>query len=105
MAPAPTPGSTAGSSTPSGPRLTPAARRGYGLGSVATGSFGTVPGLLLLPYLTDRLRVTAGAGSPGRRGWPPGPSSGPRPGTPSSPRSPPASATAPPTPPDAAGRS
>jgi GPH family glycoside/pentoside/hexuronide:cation symporter len=39
--------------------LTPAARRGYGLGSVATGSFGTVPGLLLLPYLTDRLGVPA----------------------------------------------
>ncbi len=35
-------------------------RRGYGLGSVATGSFGTVPGLLLLPYLTDRLGVAAG---------------------------------------------
>ncbi|MEO7071200.1 MAG: MFS transporter, partial [Nostocoides sp.] len=40
--------------------LTPATRRGYGLGSVATGSFGTVPGLLLLPYLTDRLGVSAG---------------------------------------------
>jgi len=40
--------------------LSPAARRGYGLGSVATGSFGTVPGLLLLPYLTDRLGVSAG---------------------------------------------
>ncbi len=40
--------------------LTPATRRGYGLGSVATGSFGTVPGLLLLPYLTDRLGVAAG---------------------------------------------
>ena len=40
--------------------LTPAARRGYGMGSVATGSFGTVPGLLLLPYLTDRLGVAAG---------------------------------------------
>jgi Na+/melibiose symporter-like transporter len=40
--------------------LSPAARRGYGLGSVATGSFGTVPGLLLLPYLTDRLGVAAG---------------------------------------------
>ena len=39
--------------------LTQAARRGYGLGSVATGSFGTVPGLLLLPYLTDRLGVPA----------------------------------------------
>lgn len=35
-------------------------RVGYGLGSVATGSFGTVPGLLLLPYLTDRLGVAAG---------------------------------------------
>ena len=40
--------------------LTPTARRGYGLGSVATGSFGTVPGLLLLPYLTDRLGIAAG---------------------------------------------
>jgi GPH family glycoside/pentoside/hexuronide:cation symporter len=40
--------------------LAPAVRRGYGLGSVATGSFGTVPGLLLLPYLTDRLGVAAG---------------------------------------------
>ncbi len=43
-----------------GGTLSPAARRGYGLGSVATGSFGTVPGLLLLPYLTDRLGITAG---------------------------------------------
>src|SRR6187399_234301 len=42
------------------PALPAAARRGYGLGSVATGSFGTVPGLLLLPYLTDRLGVAAG---------------------------------------------
>jgi Na+/melibiose symporter-like transporter len=40
--------------------LDPAARRGYGLGSVATGSFATVPGLLLLPYLTDRLGIAAG---------------------------------------------
>jgi Na+/melibiose symporter-like transporter len=40
--------------------LQPGIRRGYGLGSVATGSFGTVPGLLLLPYLTDRLGVAAG---------------------------------------------
>jgi len=39
--------------------LDPATRRGYGLGSVATGAFGTVPGLLLLPYLTDRLGVAA----------------------------------------------
>lgn len=34
--------------------------RGYAAGSVATGAFGTVPGLLLLPYLTDRLGVAAG---------------------------------------------
>lgn len=38
-------------------RLPRRVERGYGLGSVATGSFGTVPGLLLLPYLTDRLGV------------------------------------------------
>ena len=53
-------------STPSTTRLTPAARRGYGLGSVATGSFGTVPGLLLLPYLTDRLGRRRRAGRPRR---------------------------------------
>lgn len=34
-------------------------RVGYGLGSVATGAFGTVPGLMLLPYLTDTLGVAA----------------------------------------------
>ncbi|GAA2573893.1 MFS transporter [Winogradskya consettensis] len=34
---------------------------GYALGSLVTGSFGTVPGLLLLPYLTDTLGVAAGA--------------------------------------------
>ena len=39
--------------------LPAAVRRGYGLGSVATGAFGTVPGLLLLPYLTDRIGITA----------------------------------------------
>lgn len=32
-------------------------RLGYGAGSVATGTFGTVPGLMLLPYLTDTLGV------------------------------------------------
>jgi GPH family glycoside/pentoside/hexuronide:cation symporter len=32
---------------------------GYGSGSVATGAFGTVPGLMLLPYLTDSLGVAA----------------------------------------------
>ncbi|PJJ53673.1 Na+/melibiose symporter-like transporter [Mumia flava] len=40
--------------------LSPTVRRGYALGSVATGTFGTVPGLLLLPYLTDTLGVAAG---------------------------------------------
>lgn len=39
--------------------LTPRVRRGYALGSVATGTFGTVPGLLLLPYLTDSLGIAA----------------------------------------------
>ncbi len=42
------------------PPLTRGAVRGYALGSVATGAFGTVPGLLLLPYLTDRLGIAAG---------------------------------------------
>jgi Na+/melibiose symporter-like transporter len=35
-------------------------RFGYSLGSLVTGAFGTVPGLLLLPYLTDSLGVRAG---------------------------------------------
>src|SRR3954469_6151066 len=34
-------------------------RLGYGSGSVATGAFGTVPGLMLLPYLTDSLGIAA----------------------------------------------
>lgn len=33
---------------------------GYSLGSLATGTFGTVPGLLLLYFLTDTLGVAAG---------------------------------------------
>src|SRR5215218_8633990 len=33
---------------------------GYSVGSLVTGAFGTVPGLLLLPYLTDTLGVAAG---------------------------------------------
>jgi glycoside/pentoside/hexuronide:cation symporter, GPH family len=33
---------------------------GYALGSLVPGAFGTVPGLLLLPYLTDTLGVAAG---------------------------------------------
>jgi glycoside/pentoside/hexuronide:cation symporter, GPH family len=32
-------------------------RLGYSLGSFTTGAFGTVPGLLLLPYLTDTMAV------------------------------------------------
>jgi len=35
-------------------------RAGYALGSLVTGAFGTVPGLLLLPYLTDTLGIAAG---------------------------------------------
>src|SRR5205809_6677895 len=34
-------------------------RAGYSFGSLVTGAFGTVPGLLLLPYLTDTLAVPA----------------------------------------------
>ncbi|MFS3129017.1 MFS transporter [Nocardioides sp. Bht2] len=39
--------------------LTPGIRFGYATGSVATGAFGTVPGLMLLPFLTDSLGVAA----------------------------------------------
>lgn len=41
-------------------RLHARVRIGHGLGSFATGTFGTVPGLLLLYYLTDILGVAAG---------------------------------------------
>lgn len=40
-------------------RLPRSVRIGYGSGSVATGAFGTVPGLMLLPYLTDELGIAA----------------------------------------------
>src|SRR5918995_4254246 len=40
-------------------RLPNRVRIGYGSGSVATGAFGTVPGLMLLPYLTDTLGIAA----------------------------------------------
>jgi Na+/melibiose symporter-like transporter len=40
-------------------QLTRGVRVGYGSGSVATGAFGTVPGLMLLPYLTDSLGIAA----------------------------------------------
>src|SRR6478609_5533707 len=44
---------------PANDRLTRGVRLGYGSGSVATGAFGTVPGLMLLPYLTDSLGIAA----------------------------------------------
>jgi glycoside/pentoside/hexuronide:cation symporter, GPH family len=44
---------------PAANRLPVRTRIGYSLGSLATGAFGTVPGLLLLPYLTDTLGVGA----------------------------------------------
>ncbi|MFD0201586.1 MULTISPECIES: MFS transporter [Saccharothrix] len=39
--------------------ITRGTRAGYATGSFVTGAFGTVPGLLLLPYLTDSLAVPA----------------------------------------------
>ncbi|HEU5473845.1 MAG TPA: MFS transporter [Actinophytocola sp.] len=42
-------------------RLPLGIRSGYAVGSLVTGAFGTVPGLLLLPYLTDSLAVPASA--------------------------------------------
>jgi glycoside/pentoside/hexuronide:cation symporter, GPH family len=42
-----------------GSTLPRSVRLGYGSGSVATGAFGTVPGLMLLPYLTDSLGIAA----------------------------------------------
>lgn len=44
---------------PGAGRLPRSVRIGYGSGSVATGAFGTVPGLMLLPYLTDELGIAA----------------------------------------------
>ncbi|WP_299531462.1 MFS transporter [uncultured Streptomyces sp.] len=41
------------------PRLPRRVRIGYGLGSLCTGTFATVPGLILLYYLTDVLAVPA----------------------------------------------
>ena len=45
--------------TPGSGELPARVRRGYAVGGVATGSFATVPGLMLLPYLTERLGVGA----------------------------------------------
>lgn len=47
------------SAEPVGDRLPAGTRFGYALGSLSCGAFGTVPGLLLLPYLTDTLAVSA----------------------------------------------
>jgi Na+/melibiose symporter-like transporter len=44
-----------------GVRLGAGVSAGYAAGSLVTGAFSTVPGLLLLPYLTDTLGVAAGA--------------------------------------------
>jgi Na+/melibiose symporter-like transporter len=45
---------------PPAARLTRGIHVGYALGSIGTAAFGTVPGLLLLYYLTDVLGVAAG---------------------------------------------
>ena len=42
-----------------GAPLAPGTVRGYALGGVASGTFGTVPGILLLPYLTDVIGIGA----------------------------------------------
>ena len=47
------------SGMPASPTLPLGVRIGYGSGSVATGTFGTIPGLMLLPYLTDSLGIAA----------------------------------------------
>lgn len=46
-------------SVPPTSRLAPATIRGYALGSVGTGGFSTLPGLVLAYYLTDTLGVAA----------------------------------------------
>ncbi|MFJ4896917.1 MULTISPECIES: MFS transporter [unclassified Streptomyces] len=50
---------TPGPGSEPGPRLPRQVRIGYGLGSLCTGTFATVPGLILLYYLTDVLAVPA----------------------------------------------
>ncbi|MDX3687477.1 MFS transporter [Streptomyces sp. AK04-4c] len=49
----------AGSDHPAAPPLPRTVRIGYGLGSLCTGTFATVPGLILLYYLTNVLAVPA----------------------------------------------
>ncbi|WP_341717721.1 MFS transporter [Micromonospora sp. FIMYZ51] len=58
--PGSSPEATTGASRAAHPGLPRKVHAGYALGSLATGAFGTVPGLLLLPYLTDTLGVAAG---------------------------------------------
>jgi GPH family glycoside/pentoside/hexuronide:cation symporter len=48
-----------GDTLPRAQALPRGVRLGYGSGSVATGAFGTVPGLMLLPFLTDSLGIAA----------------------------------------------
>ncbi|MFR9793555.1 MFS transporter [Streptomyces sp. MB22_4] len=52
-------GAGSGDTAGAGSGLPRTVRIGYGLGSLATGTFGTVPGLILLYYLTDVLAVPA----------------------------------------------
>lgn len=49
--------------------LTRGQRVGCGVGSFGTGGFGTVPGLLLLFYLTDTLGVAAAVTGQGAALW------------------------------------
>ena len=41
-------------------KLSPRVRVGYALGGITSGTYGTVPGLILMPFLTDYLGVAAG---------------------------------------------
>ncbi len=41
-------------------QLSPRVRIGYALGGITSGTYGTVPGLILMPFLTDYLGVAAG---------------------------------------------
>ncbi len=40
-------------------QLSPRVRVGYALGGITSGTYGTVPGLILMPFLTDHLGVAA----------------------------------------------
>ncbi|MGH3312509.1 MAG: hypothetical protein ACRDP3_18305, partial [Streptomyces sp.] len=60
-APTPTPPPTLAPASPALPALPASVHLGYGLGSLCTGTFATVPGLLLLYYLTNVMAVPAAA--------------------------------------------